>query len=302
MMESLARSAGAGGLTLPELAREVMERSGYLDALEAQDTPDAQARRENLEELINGMAEFAAEHEDEDAGLSEFLEQVALMTSEDEAGPAANDQGTLTLMTLHGAKGLEYPVIAICGLEEELFPTMRAIEASRTDPGAVEEERRLCYVGITRARRHLLLTWARWRYLFGQAREMEPSRFLSEIPEELVEKEEVEAQLAWGSPAGAERRRKRQRSGAPPPPARQRPAADPTPKGVHYVPDEDSPAGEDFDADGDPLAVGRWVVHPDWGRGKIVEREGQGEKTKLSIRFGGTTKRVMAAYAGLQPA
>ena len=302
VMESLARSAGAGGLTLPELAREVMERSGYLEALEAQDSPDAQARRENLEELVNGMAEFAAEHEGENAGLSEFLEQVALMTSEDEAGAAAGDeQGTLTLMTLHGAKGLEYPVIAICGLEEEVFPTQRAVEESRTDPGAVEEERRLCYVGITRARRHLLLSWARWRYLFGQAREMEPSRFLSEIPEELVEKEEIEAQLAWGSPAGAGRR-KRRRSEAPPPPGRERPAADPAPKGVHYVPDEDSPAG-DLEADGeDPLAVGRWVVHPDWGRGKIVEREGQGEKTKLSIRFGGTTKRVMAAYAQLQPA
>ena len=297
VMESLARSAGAGVLTLPELAREVMERSGYLDALEAQDGPDAQARLENLEELVNGMAEFAAEHEDENAGLSEFLEQVALMTSEDEAAGAAAE-GTLTLMTLHGAKGLEYPVVAICGLEEEVFPTQRAVEESRTDPGAVEEERRLCYVGITRARRHLLLSWARWRYLFGQAREMEPSRFLSEIPEELLEKEEIEAQLAWGSPPGAGRRR-RQRT---PPPVREVPAAETPPKGVHYVPDEDSPAG-DFEADGeDPLAVGRWVVHPDWGRGKILEREGQGEKTKLSIRFGGTTKRVMAAYAGLQPA
>ncbi len=304
VMESLARAAGGGGLTLPELAREVMERTGYLDALEAQDTPDAQARRENLDELVNGMAEFAAEHEDEEAGLSQFLEQVALMTSEDEAGLAAGDQGTLTLMTLHGAKGLEYPVIAICGLEEELFPTMRAIEAERTDAGAIEEERRLCYVGITRARRHLLLTWARWRYLFGQAREMLPSRFLAEIPEELLEKVEVEAQLAWGSPPGAERR-KRRRSGAPPPPARKRPTAETPQKGVHYVPDEDSPAGEDLDADGDPLAVGRWVVHPDWGRGQIVEREGSGEKTKLSIRFGGTTKRVMAAPAvavGMRPA
>ena len=92
------------------------------------------------------------------------------------------------------------------------------------------------------------------------------------------------------------------RSGAPPPPAREKPAVQAPPKGVHYVPDEDSPAGDDFDADGDPLAVGRWVVHPDWGRGQILEREGSGEKTKLSIRFGSTTKRVMAAYAGLQPA
>ena len=247
------------------------------------------------------MAEFAAEYEGEGIGLSEFLEGVALMTSEDEAGAAGGDEGILTLMTLHGAKGLEYPVVAICGLEEEVFPTQRAIEASRTDPGAIEEERRLCYVGITRARRHLLLGWARWRYLFGQAREMEPSRFLSEIPGELVEKEEVEADLAWGSPPGAGRRR-RQRSG-PPRPAREVRAPEAPQKGVHYVPDEDSPAGEDFAADGeDPLAVGRWVAHPMWGRGQIVEREGRGEKTKLSIRFGGTTKRVMAAYARLQPA
>ena len=304
VMEALAAAAAGGGLTLPELAREVMERTGYLEALASQDGPDAEARRENLEALINGMAEFAAEYEGEGIGLSEFLEGVALMTSEDEAGAAGGDEGILTLMTLHGAKGLEYPVVAICGLEEEVFPTQRAIEASRTDPGAIEEERRLCYVGITRARRHLLLGWARWRYLFGQAREMEPSRFLSEIPGELVEKEEVEADLAWGSPPGAGRRR-RQRSG-PPRPAREVRAAEAPQKGVHYVPDEDSPAGEDFAADGeDPLAVGRWVAHPMWGRGQILEREGRGEKTKLSIRFGGTTKRVMAApavAAGMRPA
>ena len=305
VMESLAGSAGAG-IPLPELAREVMERSGYREALEGQDAPDAQARLENLEELVNGMAEFAAEREDEEAGLSEFLEQVALMTAEDEAGaPAGSEEGTLTLMTLHGAKGLEYPVVAISGLEEELFPTMRAIEASRTDPGAVEEERRLCYVGITRARRHLLLSWARWRYLFGQAREMEPSRFLSEIPEQLVEKQEIEASLAWGSPPGAGRRR---RGRNPPPPARKVPPPETPPKGVHYVPDEDAAAGEDFEADGedgDALTVGRWVAHPMWGRGQILEREGSGEKIKLSIRFGGATKLVMAApavAAGMRPA
>ena len=122
------------------------------------------------------------------------------------------------MMTLHAAKGLEYPVVAMCGMEEEIFPTQRAIEESRAQPRAIEEERRLCYVGITRSRRHLMLSYARWRYLFGQGREMLPSRFLDEIPQDLVETTQVKAELAWGAPAGAGRRGRRQDRTMPSPP------------------------------------------------------------------------------------
>jgi DNA helicase II / ATP-dependent DNA helicase PcrA len=319
LMTGLALEIGEARLGLAELAQEVLERSGYLEALRELDTPEADGRIRNLSELVNSMSEFASRYDGEDIGLSRFLEDVALMSSEDEAMAGATG-GTLTLMTLHSAKGLEYPIVAICGMEEEMFPTQRAIEESRTQPRAIEEERRLCYVGITRARRHLMLSFARWRYLFGQGREMLPSRFLEEIPNELVETVQVKAELAWGEPAGARRRNARS-DGNKPSPARRiqpsshaKPAAPkrPAPEGVHYVPDEDSglqmqfpgaPAdANDVSGDDDVLAVGRWVAHPAWGRGQIVGREGNGNDTKLSIRFGRTTKRVVAAYAQLQPA
>ena len=267
---------------------------------------------------VRRSVEFAARYAGEGLGLSEFLEEVALSTAEDAPstdGTGGGVGGSLTLMTLHSAKGLEYPTVAICGMEEEIFPTQRALEESRSNPQAIEEERRLCYVGITRARRHLLLSHARWRYLFGQGREMIPSRFLSEVPHSLVEAVEVAAELSWGAPAGAARRARRmERSTSMPAPVRRLPAGAaprPTPQGVHYVADEDTGPhreGDDFPTDGatnpggDPLAIGRWVLHPAWGRGQIVGREGTGTGTKLSIRFGRATKRVVAAYAQLQPA
>ncbi len=326
LMTRLAQEIADGRLRLPELAQEVLERSGYLEALRELDTPEADGRIKNLGELVNSMSEFSGQYQGEGIGLSQFLEDVALMSSEDEAMAGASG-GTLTLMTLHSAKGLEYPIVAICGMEEEMFPTQRAIEESRTQPRAIEEERRLCYVGITRARRHLLMSFARWRYLFGQGREMLPSRFLEEIPPELVDNVQVKAELAWGAPAGAERRARRPDGNKPSPAKRVQPSSyakpaapkRPQPTGVHYVPDEDSGmqmqfgaatagategagVGADMTAADDVLAVGRWVAHPTWGRGQIIGREGSGNDTKLSIRFGRTTKRVVAAYAQLQPA
>ncbi|HCL27723.1 MAG TPA: ATP-dependent DNA helicase PcrA [Candidatus Latescibacteria bacterium] len=319
LMTGLAQQIHEGGLSLPELAQEVLDRSGYLEALRELDIPEADSRIDNLGELVNSMSEFSGRYEGEGIGLSQFLEDVALMSSEDEAMAGAAG-GTLTMMTLHSAKGLEYPIVAICGMEEEIFPTQRAIEESRSQPRAIEEERRLCYVGITRARRHLLMSYARWRYLFGQGREMLPSRFLEELPKELVENVQVQAELAWGSPAGADRGVRRQaggrqganrqgtgrQGGGQSSPAKQIPKPK-APTGVHYVADEDSglqmqfPGAGDGTGGDDLLGVGRWVQHPAWGRGQIVAREGDGDKTKLSIRFGATTKRVVAAYAQLQP-
>lgn len=326
LMTGLATEIGDRRLSLPELAQEVLERSGYLDALRELDTPEADGRIKNLGEMVNSMSEFSARHDGEGIGLSQFLEDVALTSSEDEAMAGASG-GTLTMMTLHSAKGLEYPIVSICGLEEEMFPTQRAIEESRTQPRAIEEERRLCYVGITRARRHLLLSFARWRYLFGQGREMLPSRFLDEIPQELTETVQVQAELSWGAPAGAEQRTRRHDGNKPSAPRRIQPSAyarQSTPKvqpkrkaptGVHYVPDEEAGLQMQFPgaarledgledvSDNDTLfAVGRWVQHPAWGRGQIASSEGSGKDMKLSIRFGRTTKRVVAAYAQLQPA
>ncbi|MBV9804950.1 MAG: ATP-binding domain-containing protein [Solirubrobacterales bacterium] len=170
---------------IAELLKEVLQESGYLEALEAERTIEAQGRIENLEELVNVATEYdvrmAAEPE-RAASLADFLEQTALRSDADDR---SDDQGLVTLMTLHNAKGLEYPIVMMIGLEEGMFPHSRAL-----DEGDVEEERRLCYVGITRAERDLYLTYARTRNVFGARNFGAPSRFISEIPAELTDREQ----------------------------------------------------------------------------------------------------------------
>jgi len=169
---------------IAELLGEVLQETGYLEALESERTIEAQGRIENLEELVNVAAEYdartAAEPERE-ASLADFLEQTALRSDADDR---SDDQGLVTLMTLHNAKGLEYPIVFMIGLEEGMFPHSRAL-----DEGDVEEERRLCYVGITRAERDLYLTYARTRNVFGARNFGAPSRFISEIPAELTDQD-----------------------------------------------------------------------------------------------------------------
>jgi DNA helicase II / ATP-dependent DNA helicase PcrA len=152
--------------------------SGYLAELDAERTVEAETRKENLRELVGVGAEFEARFPD--SGLPEFLEQIALVTEQDEYDEASS---SVTLMTLHNAKGLEFEVVFIAGMEDGIFPHFR----SMTDADELEEERRLAYVGITRARRRLYLTHAWSRTLFGASSYNPPSRFLGEIPGELVE-------------------------------------------------------------------------------------------------------------------
>jgi superfamily I DNA/RNA helicase len=170
---------------IAELLKEVLQETGYLEALQAERTIEAQGRIENLDELINVAAEYdaltAAEPERE-ASLAGFLEQTALRSDADDN---SDDEGLVTLMTLHNAKGLEYPIVFMIGLEEGVFPHSRAL-----DEGGLEEERRLCYVGITRAQRDLYLTYARTRNVFGARSFGAPSRFISEIPAELTDREQ----------------------------------------------------------------------------------------------------------------
>src|SRR5207237_6169734 len=137
---------------------------------------------ENLEELVNVAAEYdAGVGEDGERSLAEFLQQVALVADADER---SDDEALVTLMTLHNAKGLEYPIVFMIGCEEGVFPHSRAL-----DEGGLEEERRLCYVGITRAQRDLYLTYARTRNVFGARSFGAPSRFIAEIPAELTDRE-----------------------------------------------------------------------------------------------------------------
>ena len=173
------------GPPIAELLKEMLQETGYLEALQAERTIEAQGRIENLDELVNVAAEYDAAAEGDPArepSLAEFLEQVALISDADER---SDDEGLVTLMTLHNAKGLEYPIVFMIGCEEGVFPHSRAL-----DEGGLEEERRLCYVGITRAQRDLYLTYARTRNVFGARSFGAPSRFIGEIPDELTDREQ----------------------------------------------------------------------------------------------------------------
>src|SRR5947208_1993554 len=192
VMERL-RERAEGGASIGDLLHETLTESGYLAALEAERTIEAEGRLENLEELVNVAREYDAVAED--PSLEEFLQQIALFSDQD---AIKDEEGIVTLMTLHNAKGLEFPIVFMIGCEDGVFPHSRAIES-----GDLEEERRLCYVGITRAKRELYLTHARVRSLFGAREWNVPSRFLSEIPDDLVDREVQEPRSfrpSWTEP------------------------------------------------------------------------------------------------------
>jgi DNA helicase-2/ATP-dependent DNA helicase PcrA len=180
------REKVTAGATVEAVLAETLEASGYLDWLRAERTIEAQGRTENLEELINGAGENAGE------SVAEYLQRVALTA---DADSRTDDDGLITLMTLHNAKGLEYPIVFILGMEDGVFPHSRALEE-----GNVEEERRLCYVGITRAQRDLYLTYARQRTVFGARSYAIPSRFLAEIPAALTDRDEQRSRGAGTAP------------------------------------------------------------------------------------------------------
>ena len=197
-MEVLAQRADSSP-EISVLLKEVLRESGYLEALQNERTIEAQGRIENLEELVNVAVEYEAGNPE--PTLAEFLQQVALVA---DADARTDDEGLVTLMTLHNAKGLEYPIVFMIGCEEGVFPHSRAL-----DEGGLEEERRLCYVGITRAERDLYLTSARSRTVFGARSFGIPSRFVGEIPERLTDHESQAPRglrgraTSWSSGAGA---------------------------------------------------------------------------------------------------
>jgi DNA helicase-2/ATP-dependent DNA helicase PcrA len=314
LMKRLAELAGT--VSLAELGQAVYRDTGYEQALQQEGTPEAAARAENAEQLVSFMAEFADTQEA--PTLASFLETVALMTPGDEDAQTGQH---LTLMTLHSAKGLEFPVVFMAGMEENLFPTARAVEEGHRDPRAIEEERRLCYVGITRAREQLYLTTALSRYAFGTVVQGVPSRFLKEIPPELT-REQTAGDTRGARPGapgpgrvGGSKARPAGRSGAPSGgaapvrrvvPTKATGPASPA-KGPRYEWDETPPPPRQaeftqFIDQDDFLSVGQVVIHPTWGRGQIVAREGTGDGLRLSIRFDrGQVKKVAAAYAQLEP-
>ncbi|HZO98028.1 MAG TPA: UvrD-helicase domain-containing protein [Gaiellaceae bacterium] len=189
-LHSLLQSLQAGALELPvsELVERVLDRSGYLEALEAERTIEARGRIENLEELVGVAREFEAGSQE--PSLSSFLQEVSLYSDQD-ALRDGDDAGQVTLMTLHNAKGLEFRAVFMIGMEEGIFPHVRSLEE-----GSLEEERRLCYVGMTRAKERLVLTHAARRSLYGRSDANLPSRFLDELPEAGVQRERL-APASW---------------------------------------------------------------------------------------------------------
>jgi DNA helicase-2/ATP-dependent DNA helicase PcrA len=196
LMQSLM--AGALELPVPELIERVLVRSGYLEALEAERTIEAQGRIENLMELVGVAREY--EESAEEPGLSEFLQQISLYSDQDEL---EEQQSLVTLMTLHNAKGLEFRAVFLIGMEEGVFPHSRSLEEQ-----GLEEERRLCYVGLTRAKERLVLTHAAARSLWGARGYNLPSRFLDELPQEEIERDRLRPSSwsGYGAPTVTPRR------------------------------------------------------------------------------------------------
>ena len=208
VMERL-RERAEGGAGVGDLLAETLEETGYTEALQAERTIESQGRLENLEELVGVAREYDATAED-GGSVEEFLQQLALFSEQDNL---RDDEGIVTLMTLHNAKGLEFGIVFIIGLEDGVFPHMRSIES-----GDLEEERRLAYVGITRAKRQLYLTHARTRMLFGGRDWNMRSRFIDEIPVEFTDVDEEAltgpaAAATWGGGASAPEPARRRRPG-----------------------------------------------------------------------------------------
>lgn len=256
----------------------VLRDSGYLEALEAERTIEAEGRIENLQELISVAAEFDAnrlvEGETDIPALEEFLQQISLYSEQDKL---VGEQTLLTLMTLHNAKGLEFRVVFIVGCEEGVFPHARAL-----DEGQEEEERRLCYVGITRACERLYMTSARTRRIFGgQAEATVPSRHLDEIPAHLVHHQgSAPGPGAGTGPAGPIR-------------SYRAPGAGPSSGGKAFRSDPIEPSTPVS------VAVGDDVVHASFGEGVVIGSEPRG---LIVVRFSadGTERKLMAEYAPIR--
>ncbi|GAA3817531.1 DNA helicase PcrA [Nocardioides panacisoli] len=311
------QSMVAGGERPDVVLETVLDRSGYLASLEASDDPQDETRVENLGELVAVAREFAedpvaapsADPADVDAGLVEpgladFLERVALVADTDqipdapaaddggEPGQVAQEQGVVTLMTLHTAKGLEFPVVFLTGLEDGVFPHSRSLG----DRPELEEERRLAYVGITRARQRLYVSRAVVRSAWGAPAHNPASRFLGELPVDLVDWRRTEAdQTRWARPtyASSSGEYAGQRLGAPTGAGRRNFSA------AAARADAASKAKQ-----GRPIPVlepGDRVTHDTFGLGTVISVEGQAEKSVASIDFGTDgVKRLLLRYAPVE--
>ena len=252
-----------------EMTQAVLEWTGYAAQLEAEHTVEAQTRLENVRELVNAADEF--DRQTDEPNLQTFLEHTALLSDQDHLDHAS---GATVLMTLHASKGLEFPVVFIVGMEDGLFPHNRAVH----DPMEMEEERRLCYVGMTRAQTHLFLTGTIRRRIYGTEQFNPPSRFLADIPPTCLQDYSRQPVVA-SVPTVSQRPL---RVGAA---AVQRP---PLPRSTRTT--------------SAPYAVGTQVQHQHFGRGVVQKREGDGDDLKLTVIFRDHgIKKVLVKFAPMQP-
>jgi DNA helicase-2/ATP-dependent DNA helicase PcrA len=305
-----------GPASTGEILKFLIDRTGYIKQLEEEDTPEAQSRIENLRELVNA----AMDSRDRGETLDQFLDHAALVSDAD----AYDEQAQITLMTLHAAKGLEFSLVFLCGLEEGLFPHSRTF----LQPDDIEEERRLCYVGMTRAMDTLVLTRAVYRRRYGTdlPEASVPSRFLEEVPAGLVEEL-----------GGSRRKRESSRTRVPAPHEPEQQA--------HYAYEDEDQSSANWTARNPPRAPaysgssynsidniaeffasrgkkfstsktlveepkgkkgfkpGQKVRHPKYGEGTVYHREGEGEDAKITVqfpRFG--LKKLVEKYAQLERA
>ena len=309
--------APGGPASIPEILKFLIDRTGYIKQLEAEATPDSLARIDNLRELVNA----AMDSRDRGETLAEFLDHAALVSDVDTYDP----RGTVTLMTLHSAKGLEFGLVFLIGLEEGLFPHSRAFN----DPDQMEEERRLCYVGMTRAMDHLVLSNARYRRRYGtdMPDATVPSRFLEEVPAQLLEELGISSRARQASQYqsadfGERHYSYEDEDQSAPAHAGRQPATRPKPRNGGYsgpkynsidnIAEFFASRGKKFNrpqipvekpAGGGSFRPGQRVKHPKYGEGVVYRREGEGENAKITVqfpRFG--LKKLVEKYAHLERA
>jgi DNA helicase-2/ATP-dependent DNA helicase PcrA len=308
----------ASSRPLPELLGFILDRTGYKKMLQAEKTPESETRLENLDELINAATEAAERGE----AIGDFLDHAALVADAD----SVDERAPVTLMTLHNAKGLEFPMVILAGMELGLFPHSRSMNSE----SALEEERRLCYVGMTRARKKLILTWARYRRRFGggEQERSTASWFLSEVPPDLIvdlgqrdepgevnltsERYDVRQSAKRSTFTGktynsvdnisqffGERGLPFNAANKPvtapqQPPAPMAPQLPRPPLPAKPVPPAAPPVRRG-------ARTGMTVEHPKYGTGTVVRREGDGDDAKITVnfpRYG--LKKLVEKYAGLK--
>jgi DNA helicase-2/ATP-dependent DNA helicase PcrA len=258
LIERMARETG--GLQLHDMVDHVIHRSGLIELFRKEKGERGETRIENLEELVSAAKSFEPDPAEEMSAVDAFLAHAALEAGE---GQADAWDDCVQLMTMHSAKGLEFPLVFLCGMEDGLFPHQRSI----ADPSGLEEERRLCYVGITRAKQTLYITYAEQRRLHGMDSFSQPSRFISEIPDELIE--EVRPRVQVSRPVSGSRRAPVRNGGTTP--------------------------GAELG-----IRLGQRVRHGKFGDGVILNCEGQGAHARVEVNFESAgTKWLVLSYANL---